>query len=163
MIREELLHPAVSHFPIAFLSMLMLTKTAQFFVTEKYDEIKKYLYIISKFLLIVGASLLLPSLFLGDMALDVVKQDLCKITQAYQHEDLAHYTLIVFIIAIVFDTLLDIEKIPAKFHKVLKALVLLSIFLGNYYLFQTAHMGGDLVYEQGAAVKRTMGPCPKNL
>lgn len=153
MIREELLHPVISHFPIALLVLVMFTKLAQLIVMNKYNEMEKNLDVISKFLLIVGTSMILPALFLGDMALDIVKNDLSNITTAYRHEDLSHNTLIVFIIAIVIDTLIGMKKLEKTQKLIFELVLLLTIFLGNYFLFQTAHLGADLVYEQGAGVK----------
>jgi uncharacterized membrane protein len=154
MIREELLHPVISHFPIALLVLVMFTKLAHLIVMKKYTELAKNIDIISKFLLIVGSAMILPALFLGDMALDIVKNDLINITAAYRHEDLAHNTLIVFIIAIVLDTLISVKKFSFRQMYMIQVTLFLSIVLGNYFLFQTAHLGADLVYEQGAGVNR---------
>jgi len=157
--REELLHPAASHFPIALLVLLMFTKTAQFFVTEKYSELKKNLQVISKFLLVTGTCFLLPAIFLGDMALDIVKNHLCEITAAYEHEEYAKITLIIFIIAIVLDTLPLVPQVPTKLKRPLNVALLMTIFIGNFYLFETAEHGAELVYEQGAGVKGHIPRC----
>ncbi len=159
MIREELIHPAISHFPLALLVLVMFTKTAQFFVTEKYTELKKNLALISKFLLLTGSAFLLPTLFLGDMAFDAVKSDVCNFITVYRHEDLGHYTLVTFIVAIVFDTLIQIKQVPAKLRPLLNIATLITIFLGNYFLLNTANLGGELVYEQGVAVKAVKKDC----
>ena len=159
MIREELLHPAISHFPLALLVLVFFTKTAQLFVTEKYPELNKNLQVISKFLLLTGSAFLLPSLFLGDMAFDVLKQDVCDLVAVYRHEDMAHYALVTFIIAIVFDTLSYINQIAKKFKPLINVLLILTIGVGNYFLLKTAHMGGDLVYEQGVGVRAVTKGC----
>ncbi|MFT6631812.1 MAG: putative membrane protein [Bacteriovoracaceae bacterium] len=155
MIREELLHPVISHFPIALLVLVMFTKLAHLIVMKRYIELSKNIDMISKFLLIVGSIMILPALFLGDMAFDIVKNDLSNITTAYRHEDLAHNTLIVFIIAIVLDTLVSVREFSFKQMFTIQVCLFFTIALGNYYLFQTAHLGADLVYEQGAGVKRS--------
>jgi uncharacterized membrane protein len=153
MFSEELFHPAVSHFPISLLTLVFFTKLAQFIVTKKYKELAVSLNIISKFLLTLGAIFLIPTIFLGDMAFDIVKNDICNIVMGYQHEELSHYTLIIFIFALTLDILPSIRPIPIKFHTLYQIALILCLGWGNFYLFKTAQLGGKLVYEQGAGVK----------
>lgn len=159
MIREELLHTAASHFPIALLVLVLFTKIAELIVTRRYKNLGDHLNIISKFLLILGSVMLIPSLFLGDMAFDIVKKDICNLITAYRHEDMAHNTLIVFIVAIVLETCLSMKDIKKNFILPLKVSLVAALILGNYFLFQTAHLGGDLVYTEGAGVLRVLKKC----
>ncbi len=152
MIREELLHPAVSHFPIALLVLVGFTKLFQLIVTKKYKELADSLNLISKFLLITGSCFLLPAIFLGDMAFEIVKKDLSNITAAYKHDELAHYTLICFIVAVSIDTLNNVKKFKVQYEFQINIALFIAILVGNYFLFNTAHIGSNLVYEQGAGV-----------
>ena len=153
MIREELLHPAVSHFPIALLSLLVFVKFSELFIANNHEALKSQLAFLARFLLITGSISLIPSLFLGDMALDIVKSDMRNITLAYQHEELAHNALYVFIVALIIDLIPVLKSIPGRFIK-LHTLILLGVILfGNYYIFKTAHSGASLVYDYGTAVE----------
>lgn len=86
-------------------------------------------------------------MFLGDMALDVVKQNACSITAIYQHEEKAYYALYCFAFA------LTDEFIKVKWGEKFRVVTLISLLLGLYFLFETGHSGAQLVYEQGVAVK----------
>lgn len=152
MIREELLHPAISHFPIAFLVLATALKLILLF---KEDE---RILFTARVLLYLGTFLILPTLFLGDMALDIVKNDLCRLTLAHEHEELGELTLIIFIIGAALDVALNF-KLPYK--SLVKYLGFIALLFGCGVLFETAEHGGELVYEDGAAVTRELGPCPK--
>lgn len=152
MIREELLHPALSHFPIACLVLVVFTKLTQLIVIKKYPELEQNLTFTHRFLLLIGCAMLLPTMFLGDMALDIVKGNLCNLVKAYQHEELGQITLIIFIIALAGEVLIISEKIKRNLIYFVHIFVFGFILLGNTYLFQTAHTGANLVYEQGAGL-----------
>jgi len=159
MIKEELLHPAISHFPVALLTLVLVTKIAELIVGQHNAQLKGQLNLISKFLLYTGTVMLLPSLFSGDIAFDIVKENMCSLIKVYQHDDLAHTTLYFFIAAMIFEITSGLDKIPARYKRPLKLGLLLSILTGNYYLFLTAQMGGKLVYQDGAGVSRPFKAC----
>ena len=87
------------------------------------------------------------------MAFDIVKNSLCDLIVVYKHEEMSHITLIIFITAIAIDIIPDFKQLPEKLILPHKVFIVLCLAVGNYYLFQTAKLGGELVYEQGAAVK----------
>ena len=89
---------------------------------------------------------------------EIVKNDLCNLTGAYNHEDMAHMTLYFLIAAVLIQVLIQSHKWP-KHEKILEVALILFIFTTNFYLIQTAHTGGKLVYEQGAGVQRALKAC----
>ena len=152
MIREELLHPALTHFPIACLVLVCFTKVSYLFVTRKSKDLAQKLDFTSQFLLFVGAAMLLPSMFLGDMSLDIVKPQLDNIILAYQHEETAQICLGVFVLALALEVSLKFESIKNKYAGIIQIIILLTLFVGNFFLIKTSHLGSKLVYEQGAGV-----------
>lgn len=150
MIRDELLHPAISHFPIACLSLSLLVFVA-YLMTKKTP-----LKTIFEFLLFTGSALILPTLFLGDMALDIVKPELCSLIEASKHEIWGEYTLV---FAILTSAIWLSQNFLKRGHTIIKYLTLFSLITCNYWLFKTAHEGGELVYDLGAAVKIDKNKC----
>lgn len=157
MPREELLHPLIAHFPIACLILSFFTKAAQLIVMKKYEQLGQNIQFMTRFLLYFGCAMLLPTIFLGDMAFDIVKPELCNTVLAYQHDELAEITLAIF----VFGIFLEIgTQFKHKFLLPLNIAVLIVMGFGNYYLLETSHLGGKLVYEQGAGlIKERRAPC----
>lgn len=151
MIREELLHPIISHFPIAMLVSLSFIKLAHLIVIKKSEIWAKNFKLISTILLGLGSFLLLPTLFLGEMATDIVKVNACDLTKIYAHEELAETCLFIFIAAIFMDVLGNLDQFKSKIF--IQVITFAIILIGNFYLFQTGHTGAELVYEYGTAVK----------
>lgn len=159
MIQEELIHPMISHFSIACLILIFFTKLAQIFHLEKSKMRQHQLQFTHHFLLFIGSLMLIPTLFLGDMAFDIVKKNLCYLTEAYQHEEMAHQCLYIFIFIMILELGFKIDLITSclsknSYMKYYHFIILIFIILGNYYLIKTAHLGSNLVYKQGAGVQR---------
>lgn len=156
MIREELLHPAVSHFPIAFLFLSLGLKIA--IVVFKQNQLQTSY----RLLLYLGTAFILPTLFLGDMALDIVKTKACRLDLIHEHEELGEQTLYFFIGAILMEMAIMATPMARYIKKFfLDCFILLILGCGCFFLFETAEHGAELVYDQGVAVKREMGDCPK--
>ena len=84
---------------------------------------------------------------MGDLSLEIVKKDLPRLQEAFNHEDYSYYTLYIFLLVL----LLDIFSARVKN---LKYLIFVASIIGVYFLLRTGHSGADLVYNQGAAVLR---------
>lgn len=153
-IREELLHSALSHFPIAMFSLALLTKSAYYLLKTHHLELSKNLAIITKFLLFTAPLFYLISIFYGDMAVDVIKNDICNLTLVYEHEQTAQFAIPFFLITIVLEVVLALENFKAKSFRILAHIGLyITLILGNFFMLKAAHQGGNMVYNHGVAVK----------
>lgn len=156
-LRQELFHPAVSHFPVVLIFLTFAAYCAYGFCklrAPKWSENFKFFTLTSLYLSIPSYFL---ALFLGEMSLDIVKNDLCQIASAYQHEQMAETGLYLLILTVIIEILTRLE--PVKKHKASKALPVIfgiMLFINTLNVARTSHSGGELVYEQGAAVKNAV-------
>jgi len=150
MIREELLHPVLSHFPIAMFSLALGTKLLELLLFKAKREFQKKLNFVSKFLIYLAPLFFLIAMFLGDSSLDIIKNEFCDLSLVSKHEDLSYWALYFFLGTLIFESLSEFLK---KFEIFLQIGAFITLLFGNYFLFKTAHLGGELVYEKGAAVK----------
>ncbi len=153
VLREELFHPLISHFPIAFLITASCLKLFLFItlILKKEGKFTK-IQTIAQALLFAGTALLLPTIFLGDMAFETIKQNLCEITIAYQHEQLSETTLMIFILGLILQFLEYLPAWKGRFRISKELFLVIILSLGSYYLIRTSHLGATMVYEHGAAV-----------
>lgn len=153
MVRTELWHVAASHFPIAFLvSAALLYPVAHFIKAD--HRWKPSLYLLYRFLLYFGAAFATINLFLGDEAATIVNMELCDRSVLYDHEDFAHYLVYLSVFLVVSDLLsLGLrENLPRWLHLLLPWIFLALNFGNAVLVWRTSSLGGELVYEQGAAV-----------
>ena len=125
-------------------------------------SIAAVILIIFRFLLYAGLAFFALSLFLGDMALETVRPQVCDFAAVNRHEDSAYITLYLFVVVAILDTVQLASNIE-KHRKRQILVVLMFIFssLATFHLGRTGHQGAMLVYEQGLAVKTSQG-CGKN-
>ncbi len=160
MIREELLHTALIHFPIAIFSLALVFKFTEVLCLCLKKKVSYEVGIVAKALLFIGPLFYLVSIYLGDMAFEIIKKDLCNITLAYQHEEAAEIPIPFFLLAIVLEVLILAKVKSIKtYTSVVQGFILLSLLIGNILMFRAAHLGGEMVYDHGAAVKGYT--CPK--
>lgn len=154
MLRTELWHAALAHFPIAFLS----TASLLFFVHLVFSvrgHSAPRLQFCYRFLLFSGFGCATLNMFLGDEAMTIVGMNICNRSILYDHEDYAYYLLICSGLATVSEIFFlgvrsQLKKqIPPGLSNAYMAVLLSSVL---YTLVVTSHLGGKLVYEQGAGV-----------
>lgn len=139
------LHPKFVHFPIAlFLTYTLLEITGIVFKKELFS---KAAYII----LILGILGGVAAVFTGDRASEAAEKlsDLGVIVplgSISRHEDYATYTLWYFVALTVFRTYLIIRK---KFTGTVKYLFIVLALIGSLLVYETALLGGRLVYQHG--------------
>lgn len=152
-LKEHLLHPAISHFPVVLLVIALMVRIAQIILAKFQPALSNQCKTIASFLLYLSAPFFLLTMFLGDMALDYVKNDLCNLVMAYKHEELAETTLYLLIITIFFEALFSYLKVKITPYKKIAEFVHLGILIFcTISVLQTSHLGGKLVFEQGAGV-----------
>ncbi len=164
IMRTELLHPLSVHFPIAFIVLFIVIKIATLFVKDEIvKKIGNFFYQAS---LILSLILTAISLYLGDSAAEVVKGKICQISKIDQHEELAKLLLLVLIVLLAVEILFIFMRdhwkvLNSKTLMVVHSILVLILFAATgIYLFQTAHTGAALVYEQGAGVLNYTKNCP---
>jgi len=145
MIRPELFHPLISHFPIGLLGCYPIALLLAF-------KWKEQMLATSRFLLYAGILGVFVSLYLGDMALERILPSLCDIPRAYRHEDQAYYLMYSSILLVLIDVGEIAQKVKAQLAHYLK---LLFAFVLVFFLYRSGHTGAELVYDYGAAVQST--------
>jgi len=144
------LHPALIHFPIAFLTVAVLLDTLSLILRRIIwlDRASVLTYLIGA----LGAGLAYLS---GNQAEDSLGA-LPAATQALlsEHADWGLNTLLLFgILTLVRMSLAWIGRNRTiKYLFAFRSLVLAAAFFGQWVLFQTADRGGALVYQKGVAV-----------
>ena len=156
--REELYHPMLVHFPIVLFLLALVFKIASMLLT-KYPRPKENCLSFATFALYLTPLFYLPTMYLGDASFDIIKSNFCDLRAVSLHEEMAKWTLLAIILTLVLESLSHVEKIKLKADLWIKYLVLLAMIIGNFLIFKTAHSGGELVYEKGAAVKAAPQIC----
>jgi uncharacterized membrane protein len=156
--REELYHPMFVHFPIVLFLLALVFKIAVMFLS-KYPELKEKCHCFATIALYSTPMFYLVSMYLGDASFDKIKTNFCDLRAITLHEEMAKWGLLAIILTLALESLSHIEKIKQKADLSMKALVLLMMIIGNFLIFKTAHSGGELVYEKGAAVKAAPQIC----
>lgn len=143
--RLELIHPMVVGFPITFLLMGTLLRFVVFFLNEKeyYDTALKISWLIIGIGIIFG----LLAVFTGEIAHDIIEDDLCEHQIVQYHQWIAVTMLFIFGISFGLDRI-------ARWHPALVWLSLFCYVIGFISLIGTGYLGGKLVFEQGAAVEK---------
>lgn len=150
LIRDELLHPMLAHFPIVMFTLALMVKSLEITSTYKFEAFSTKLNFVSKFLIFTAPLFYLLTIYLGDIANDAIKNEFCELTLISKHEELGYYALYFFIGALIFESLSEVLK---KKRMLFNFAVLLSLIGSNYFIFKTAHSGAEMVYEKGAAVR----------
>lgn len=152
MIRQELYHPLISHFPIVIIILALVSKILEITFKEKRE-----FSFLTKGLLYTAPLFMIFSIYTGDTAFDIVKSELCELALVYSHEESGKITLILLMITIFLEVLTEIKQF-AKFSFI-RYLALLSLFVTVLSVAKTAHLGAELVYDHGAAVKLSKKEC----
>ncbi|NBQ53058.1 MAG: hypothetical protein EBU49_05695 [Proteobacteria bacterium] len=163
--RVELFHPLVVHFPVA----LLMTATAIWFfayVADGFhrDDFAKLVRRGSCLLMGLGLMAGLVALKTGELAEDTVNQIICDPTITKDHEDWADWAMVIFSSGLAAAAGAEFISMIRRFRTSLapmRTIASLGFFAGAACLTWTGHLGGKLVYEQGAAVKNAQHePCP---
>lgn len=142
MIRIELIHPLLVHYPIALLSIGVILRLIAYWQGA-------FLLPASRLILLLGAIFAWAAVIAGDFAADIVGPTLSDDSVLEQHELFAYLTASGFTIALFLDgASAFLPRWGGTFSLLAAVLYLLSLAS----LVMTGYLGGTLVYEQGAAV-----------
>jgi uncharacterized membrane protein len=145
MWRVELFHPSLVHFPIAFLLLATLLEClAPFFRQER----KKFLRASCFMLLVLGTIGAWAAVFSGEQAESIVNRVICDPTVTEDHR-LWGYVLSWLFSAITILAALRHRNITQQF---ISAIIIAACLIGSGLIWYVGHLGGKLVYQQGAAV-----------
>lgn len=156
--RTELYHPLTVHFPIALLMMATLFLLyGQFKKWPWSDALRKS----GRLLLWLGVIAAWVAVNTGSKAYDIVGDKLCDFAMLQKHANLAEIAAYLFTGALLLDifTTLDEKVVKASTKKWLTRLCLIFMLGGSVYLTLAAHLGAEVVYQQGAAVYHPSADC----
>ena len=155
MWREELWHPVVVHFPIALLLFGALFYAVCFAVPKSW---KAQTFFSARLLLTAGTLGAWLAIWTGDKADGVVGRTLCDPLVLNAHENYAYWMAWLFTVAVV----LDYGSMRLKNARLLFSLrvaCVLAFAIGGILTGYIGHLGGKLVYQQGAAVYQPSEDC----
>ena len=150
MLRDELFHPAVVHFPIAFLALSGLLALFWLFFSRGHATLLLVLT-----LGVIGGWL---AILTGGWSEDVVNRVICDPTVTSEHEQWAEWAVWSASAAlplVMFATLRLGKNLRFPFRAVGAVLL---VFATGAVLY-AGHLGATLVYQQGAAVHKPAPQC----
>lgn len=150
MLRDELFHPAVAHFPIAFLALS--GALALFWLVTKRGLSTLLLIAL---LGVVGGWL---GILTGGWAEDVVNRVICDPTVTQEHEKWAEWGVWVssgVLPLLAFAWFRRKRGVTVAY----RALVAVSLVFVSGSILYAGHLGASLVYQQGAAVYKPSPQC----
>jgi uncharacterized membrane protein len=150
MMRVELVHPMLVHFPIALLVVGCVLKAVAFALRR--SSLYPRLLFSSRLIIACGVLFAWAAVIAGEYAEDIVRPTLCQPEILNVHRALGYTTACLFTIGLLFDwPRVWLKKTRA--HKLFTFLSSLCFLLGFGYIVATGVFGETLVYEQGAAVE----------
>lgn len=157
MWRVELLHPIVVHFPIALLICGTIARVIGEFVSS--DGRWGFLKPAGRTAIFVGAATAWLAVYTGVLSNGEVARTICDPRVKKSHEDLAYITGYLFSATILVDFAVAYFKVKGRLRIALTALVLLALVAGCGVIGYVGHLGGQLVYQQGAGVYHPSPEC----
>lgn len=152
MWRVELLHPLLVHFPISFLLLATLLEClAPFFAQER----KKFMRASSLMLLVLGTLGSWAAVFSGEQAKSIVNRVICDPTVTEDHR------LWGYVMSWLFSAITVLAALRhRKFNQqITSAIIIPTCVIGSALIWYVGHLGGKLVYQQGAAVYHPSPQC----
>lgn len=143
--RTEVWHALSIHFPIVLLSLASVAYPIHFFLKDSswIRFILRFVFL----LLILGVLGAWISIFLGDLAYNVVVRTLCDPDVLQEHQWWAYFAAITYSVALLLFGFLQF-KLKTK-NKLLSGLLCLILIVGIGGLGYSGHLGASVVYQQG--------------
>lgn len=145
--RTELFHPILVHFPLALLLVGSILRLAHFFLRKKLS-----LYIAWSFL-VIGVCFSWLAIMTGEIAEDIVRSTLCKPIILDYHMNLAYFAASFYTTAVFIDCGRFLIK-RLQNSQILLWIMSLLYISATAILIIVGFLGGSLVFDQGAAVKK---------
>jgi uncharacterized membrane protein len=152
MWRIELLHPPLVHFPIAFLLLATLLECIAPFLGQ---ERKKFLHSVSLLLLLCGTLGAWTAVFSGEQAKSIVNRVICDPTVTEEHRYWGYF------LSWIFSGVSVLAVLRQRFlrHQIFTVIIIPACLGGSFLIWHVGHLGGKLVYQQGAAVYHPTPQC----
>lgn len=157
MWRVELLHPLAVHLPIALLAVGTLLWLAGRVVAREGPL--GFLLPAGRLLLVLGTAGAWLAIYTGTLAEAEVGRTLCDPTVKDEHEELAFLVGYLFTAGVVVDLAARFLAAPRRIRSLAAVLVAAALIGGSVLLGYVGHLGGKLVYQQGAAVHHPAEDC----
>lgn len=156
MWRDELLHPKVVHFPIA----LLIFGTLLFITALIFSKNEKLSFLMpaARLAIFFGALGAWAAILSGNIADSLVARELCDPIVAKDHERFAYLVAYLFSGGILLDFFSKFFKLTS-IKKFVPVIILLIYLGGTGLLLYVGHLGGKLVFQQGAAVYQPSEDC----
>jgi uncharacterized membrane protein len=143
------LHPKLIHFPIAFLLIYILLEITGVLTNKEFFQKTAHLFLLLGVLGAIGA------VITGNQAADIAskwedKGATIPFGLISDHEEFATITLWYFTGLLVLRTFFVLKK---KFRGINQYLFILLAIIGGYIVYQTADLGGKLVYNNGVGTE----------
>jgi uncharacterized membrane protein len=168
--RVELIHPLTVHFPVA----LLMTGTAIWMVAitvgiGPWKEFSGRIRLAGLLMIALGIASGIIAIQTGELAEEVVNQVICDPDLTHDHDDWAKRSIAVFAAGLAFGLFAEATRTLQRLFKSLDTAVTTGRTLASVILIcaaamlaWTGHLGGKLVYEQGAGVANAKyEPCPE--
>jgi uncharacterized membrane protein len=110
-------------------------------------------------MLIAGCAAAWIGIYTGDLADGIVSRQICDPTVLKDHEIAAFNMVYLFSASTVMMLVTFTSLINPRVKKMVRYLVFVVMITGSGYLVYTAHLGAQLVYEQGAGVHKPSADC----
>ncbi len=141
--RIELIHPLLVHFPIALLTIGTFLRILAVFFRER-------LLFTSWVVLGLGVCFAWLTILAGELAADVVEKHLCNQSNLEFHSTYAYNAAFLFTATVLLDWVNGLWYEKRSLFNICTFIFLVCAALLGY----VGYLGGDLVYEQGAAVEK---------
>lgn len=155
MWRVELIHPFVVHIPIALLIIGSLFWMISLWLHHRYDFLRPS----ARLLLFIGTIGAWIAVYTGTLADGQVARSLCDPTIAKEHERFAFTVGYLFSSFVIIDWLTVQNYVKFISKEYLRVGLVILLITGCGFLGYVSHLGGQLVYQQSAAVYQPTEGC----
>lgn len=154
MLRVELWHPLIIHFPI----VLLLVGTLLRLAGEIFPSVR---FFVPTGRMLLGAGVLTAwaAIYTGTESYYAVVRTLCDPTVADVHASAAYRAAYLFSFAFVLDGVVWFRGLPDNWTSYFLTVLTALLLTGSGFLTYAGHQGARLVYQQGAAVHEPSPQC----